>query len=96
MALDFAADMPAFFSDFADAGTLAGRPVRGIFDDGAGTPEIGGMRLQQLEPTFTMPADDTQAGDDTATLVIPQGTYTVRRIEPGDPGLVSLLLKAAA
>lgn len=94
--MDFTADMPTFFSDFADAGTLAGRPVRGIFDSGAGAPELGGMRLQQLEPTFTMPADDTQAGDDTATLVIPQGTYTVRRIEQGEPGLVALLLRAAS
>lgn len=93
--MNLSADMSTFLSDFADVGTLAGRSVRGIFDHGAGTPELGGMRLQQLEPTYSMSAADILPGDNSATLVIPQGTYTVRRIEPGEPGLVALLLEAA-
>lgn len=94
--MPFVEDMSPFFADFGATGTLAGRQVVGIFDDGAGMGEFGGMRIQRGEPSFTLPASAILPGDDSATLVIPQGTFSVRRIEPGDPGMVALLLENPA
>jgi hypothetical protein len=98
--MSFAENLAPFFADFGDAGTLAGRAVRGIYDDGAGTSEISGMLAQFQAPSYTLPAADVSSADDGAALVIATGrgagSHTVRRIEPIDAGLVALLLKVGA
>lgn len=87
-------DLIPFFADFGDDGLLAGRPVRGIFDAQGAFPGIGGMVVATGVPSFLLPAAAVQVGDVDAALVIPQGSYTVRRVEPGDPGLTVLQLEA--
>jgi hypothetical protein len=92
----FAENLALFFGDFADAATVAGRAVRGVYDDGAASPEVSGMYAQQLTPTYTLPAASVTSADEGATLVIATGlgagTWRVRRIEPVDNGLAALLL----
>lgn len=94
--MPFQEDMPAFFGDFADAGTLAGRAAVGIYSENASTLELGGMPVQHAGPVYLMTAADVLTTDDGAALVIPQGSFTVRRIEPTDDGLALLLLEVAA
>lgn len=88
--------MPAFFGDFADVGALAGRQVAGIFSQNASTLDLGGMPVQHSGPVYLMAAADVFDTDDGEVLVVPQGSYTVRRVEPTDDGLSMLLLEVAA
>lgn len=94
--MDLAADLPLLFTDFASAGTLAGRPVEGIYREHQATPDVGGMLTQRAAPDYLLPAGVATQADVGASLVIPQGTFTVRRVEPEDDGLVRVLLKEPA
>lgn len=93
----FAEDLSAFFSpdEFADDGQLAGRPVCGNFMDLADTADIGQMMVQHDGPRYLLPADQVSNADHGATLVLPQGTFTVRRIDPRG-ALTMLLLEVPA
>lgn len=92
--MSFQEDLTPFFADFGDDGLLAGRSVRGIFDAQGAFPGVGGMTVATGLPSFLLASSAVQVGDVDQALVIPQGTYTVRRIEPGDPGLTVLQLEA--
>ena len=87
-------DMPAFFADFGDAGTLNGVPVRGIFD----RPYEQQFGMASTAPTYTMAAGT--AAPQGATLVITEGqgagTWRVRIAEPEGTGLVILVLEVPA
>lgn len=91
----FDEDLSVFFdpAEFADAGVLAGREVSGIFHANDGAPDVGGMLVQRSGPDFLMPAAHVLDSDKGEVLVIPHGTYTVRRIETAADGLARLLLE---
>lgn len=84
----FVEDLTPFFADFGDDGTLAGQPVRVIFDEP--TDILGETRTRvpqaQIRTSQVPPA---YLG---AELVIPQGTFKVRDVEADGTGLSLLLL----
>lgn len=85
--MDFAADLPVFFSDFANPATLNGVPVSGKFD--AAYVETFGL-VAGTRPTYLLPASvNVQRG---ASLVIGADAYTVVGIEPSRQGLTQRLI----
>lgn len=93
----FAEDISGFFSpsEFADNGLLAGRSVCGNFMDLAGNADIGQMMVQHDGPRYLLPADQVSNADHGAALVLPQGTFSVRRIDARG-ALTMLLLEVPA
>jgi hypothetical protein len=87
----FAEDLPAFLGDFGVDGTLAGQPVRVIFDDPGAAPQGISVR----EPQVQLPTASVPAGCYQAALVIPQGSFTVREHLPDGTGWSVLLLSTA-
>lgn len=69
-------------------GTLAGAPVRVIFDDPGAT--AGGMSVR--EPQAQLPTADVPAEYYEAALEIPQGSFKVREHLPDGTGWSVLLL----
>jgi len=88
----FVENLAVFVSDFGDAGTLAGVPVRGIFDAPAGV-DLGGITAS--EPQFQLPSAQVPASSRGQLLVIPQGSFTVRETLPDGTGMTLLLLTVA-
>jgi hypothetical protein len=86
--MPFAEDLSVFVAEFGDAGTLAGQPVRGIFDQPAGA-QLG---MAVTEPQFQLPSASVPASVFGAALVIPQGSFTVREALPDGTGMTLLLL----
>lgn len=90
--MSFTEDLSIFVSDFGDAGTLDGSSVRGIFDAPAVTPGLGDITAAAAEPQFQLPTASVPAAAFGKTLVIPQGTFTVREHIPDGTGMSLLLL----
>lgn len=91
----FAEDLSIFIADFGDAGTLAGQPVRGIFDAPAATPGLGEFAAAASEPQYQLPTTSVPASPRGATLVVPQGSFKVREHLPDGTGMSLLLLTKA-
>ena len=91
----FNEDLSAFFNpaEFADAGTLNGQPVATIFDSASVSPSLGGVDMLGAEVTVLIASASVPADVEGGVLVIPQGTYTVRRVEDDAPGLSRLFLE---
>jgi hypothetical protein len=87
----FAETLSVFLADFGDAGTLAGQPVRGIFD----APSSPSLGIQAAEPQFQLPSASVPASVFDTTLVIPQGSFKVREAVPDGTGMTLLLLTKA-
>lgn len=83
-------DLSVYFdSDFAQAATLAGVPVRGILStEAVETPE-GHLTT---EPGFELQAGSYAVG---ATLVVGASSYRVRRVEPQPPDGATVRLALA-
>ena len=91
----FAEDLSLFFADFGDDGTLAGQPVRVIFD-GPGSPQaLGGVGMVAAQPSVTIATAQVPTSVFEAALVIPQGAFTVREHLPDGTGMSTLLLTNA-
>lgn len=90
----FAEDLATFFADFGDDGTLAGQPVRVIFD-APGAQMLGGSGMAALQPQVRIATASVPVQYLGAELEIPQGSYTVRAHEPDGTGLSVLLLQEA-
>lgn len=90
----FTENLAAYFVDFGVDGTLAGAPVRGHFDSSSLVEDGDGVVTQA--PSFLLPAPAT-APAPGASLVLPSGSYTVRRTlaQPPDGALVRLVLTRA-
>lgn len=89
----FAEDLRIFFADAGVDGTLAGQPVRVLFDSPADEMLGGGLIAQQpqvLIATASVPADV-----EGEPLVIPQGSFTVRAHLPDGTGMSTLHLTKA-
>ena len=83
-----AEDLTPFFADFGDDGTLAGQPVRVIFDEPAELQLEQRLRVPQAQIRTSQVPSAYQG----ASLVIPQGTFQVRDVEADGTGLSLLLL----
>ena len=93
--MPFAEDLTPLFADFGDAGTLAGQPVRVIFDAPV-EDQLGGAGVLSSVPQVQIATASVPADVEGAALVIPQGSYTVRQHVADGTGLSLLLLRAAA
>lgn len=89
----FAEDFSLLLADFGDDGTLAGAAVRGIFDEPAEANAAGAAAA--VQPQFQLPTADVPASPYGATLVLPQGNFTVREHLPDGTGMSLLLLEQA-
>lgn len=87
----FVEDLAPFVADFGSAGTLAGAPVQGIFDEPGGNE--GGVTV--TEPQFQLPTAQVPPAVMGALLVIPQGSFVVRETLPDGTGMTLLLLTDA-
>jgi hypothetical protein len=91
----FVEDFAPFFADHGVDATLAGVPVRGLFD----APFADALGAANALPTFMLP-DAAAASAHGAPLVIAEGpgagTWRVRSVEPDGTGLTALALERAA
>ena len=87
-------DFTVFFSadEFAVNATLAGAPVRGIFDDSYAAEDLGGM-VAASGPVFTLASSDVPAVVAGAALVVGGVTYKVVEPMPGGTGVTVLRLR---
>ena len=88
----FVEDPAPFLADFGDAGTLAGQPVRAIFDGPGGS--FLGMTVEA--PQVQLPTASVPTQYHNALLVIPQGTFKVREHTPDGTGWSLLTLTAVS
>lgn len=93
--MPFAEDLTVFFADFGDNGTLAGQPVRGIYDAPFAVESMGAAGVLATEPSFRLASSSVPGNIFGAALVIPQGSFTVREAHPDGTGLTTLLLSKA-
>ena len=91
----FVEDLTPLFADFGDDGTLAGSPVRVIFDE-PGRVQLGGVGMAVRDPQVQIATASVPASPEGAALVIPQGSFTVRQHIPDGTGLSLLMLSKAA
>ena len=89
-------DTTPFFGDFADDATLAGAPVRVIFDGAyAQALDIGASSPRVTLPTASVPP----AWEDVALHILTgqgAGHYKVRNHEPDGTGVSVLVLEKTA
>lgn len=92
----FAEDLAPFFADFGVDGTLAGQPVRVIFD----TPAREAFGVVSGEPACQLPTASVPTPVEHARLVVPlgewYGNYTVRQHLPDGTGVSTLVLAREA
>jgi hypothetical protein len=84
----FVEDLTPFFADFGEDGTLAGLPVRVIFDEPADN-EIG---ITGLQPQAVIASSSVPSSAFGATLILDGGEFTVREARPDGRGTTLLLL----
>lgn len=89
--MDFAADLPSFFSDFAIDLTVNGVPARGIFDDAFGVA-FGGM-IDGSGPMLRLPTSVAAARGQP--VVIDSRSYVITGVEPDGTGITTLRLDLA-
>ena len=90
-------DLSPFFSvdEFAQAGTLDGRQVLGIFEAGYAPGGVG-IGMAGTQPTFTLPTSSVVADPVGATLQTGEATFIVALHEPDGTGVSRLILELAA
>lgn len=93
--MPFTEDLTPYFADFGEPGTLAGQPVRGIFDAPA-AQQLGGVGMAAEPPQYTLPTAQVPAEPYGAALALARGNYTVREHVPDGTGVSILLLSEAA
>ena len=93
----FTDDLTPFFSadEFAQAGTLAGAAVVGIFE-ASYAPGGVGIGMAGTQPVFTLPTSSVLGDPVGATLQTAGATFVVAAHEPDGTGISRLLLEAAA
>lgn len=90
-------DMIPFFSadEFAQAGTLAGAAVVGIFEAAYAEGNVG-LGMAGTQPVFTLPTSSVQGDPVGATLQTGGATFVVAAHEPDGTGISRLTLEATA
>lgn len=92
----FVEDLAPYFADFGDAGTLNGAAVRVIFDAPNQQQLAAGAGFMSDVPQVQLPTASVPANVVGMSLVIPQGSYTVREQQDDGTGVTVLLLRGAA
>lgn len=88
--MDLTDDTAAFFTDFAIDATVAGVPVRGIFD--AAYADVLGL-VAGSTPVLTCASRDVTEAAVGASVTINATVYTVAEVHPDGTGMTRLLLK---
>lgn len=88
----FVEDFTPFFEDLAVAATLAGLPVRGIFDNAYAMDDMGGG-ASASHPAFTLPSASVPTPVAGLSLVVNGTTYKVVEPMPDGTGLTVLRLR---
>lgn len=92
--MPFAENLSLFLRQYGVDGTLAGQPVRLIFDAPTGQ-ELPGSGMLASVPQAQLPTAQVPADPSGAALVIPQGSFTVQEHLPDGTGMSLLLLQRA-
>jgi hypothetical protein len=92
--MPFAEDLSPFFNpqEFASDATLAGLPVRGIFDKDYIDLDVGGS-VAGSGPVFTLASSSVPADAAGAALVVGGVTYKVVEPMPDGTGVTLLRLR---
>lgn len=90
-------DLTPFFStdEFAQAGTLAGAAVVGIFEAAYAAGNVG-LGMASTQPVFTLPTSSVQGDPVGAPLQTGGATFVVAAHEPDGTGISRLTLEATA
>lgn len=92
----FTEDLAPFFADFGEDGTLAGQPVRVIYDAPFVVESLGGgPGMLGAGPSVRIASGSVPAGILNAALVIPQGSFKVSEAHPDGTGITTLILAKA-
>lgn len=91
----------AVFDTLADAATLDGQPVLGMFEQVVAQPKIGTLNTGLIEPRLVLRSADAQPAVRGSVVVVdlppPDGVaYDVVDLEPDGSGLVALILRPRA
>ena len=89
--MSFEEDLSPFIDTaggFAQTGSIAGQPVAGIYNSGFDVA----LDVQTETPSFTCKSADIPAGADEGTpVILSEGTFTIKEIQP-NAGISTILL----
>jgi hypothetical protein len=88
-------DLAPFFADFAVAATVNGQAVRGIFDNGFASAEVGLVGMSSARPMLTLPTAGLSADPVGQTAVVGGTSYLVAAHQPDGTGVTTLMLERA-
>jgi len=88
-------DLAPFFADFAVAATVNGQAVRGIFDNGFASAEVGLVGMSSARPMLTLPTAGLSADPVGQTAVVNGISYLVAVHQPDGTGVSTLMLERA-
>jgi len=88
-------DLAPFFADFAVACTVNGQAVRGIFDNGFASAEVGLVGMSSARPMLTLPTAGLSADPVGQTAVVGGTSYLVAAHQPDGTGVSTLMLERA-
>jgi hypothetical protein len=90
-------DLSVFFSatEFADAATLGGVAVTGIFDSAYASASVGAFGMAGSAPALTLPTASVPADPVGLAAVVNGVSYLVAAHEPDGTGISRLLLESA-
>jgi len=88
-------DLAPFFADFAVNATVNGAAVRGIFDNGFASAEVGLVGLSSARPMLTLPTAGLSADPVGQTAVVNGTSYLVAVHQPDGTGVSTLMLERA-
>jgi hypothetical protein len=88
-------DLAPFFADFAVDATVNGQAVRGIFDNGFASAEVGLVGMSSARPMLTLPTAGLSADPVGQTAVVNGTSYLVAAHQPDGTGVSTLMLERA-
>ena len=88
-------DLAPFFADFAVDATVNGAAVRGIFDNGFASAEVGLVGMSSARPMLTLPTAGLSADPVGQTAVVNGTSYLVAVHQPDGTGVSTLMLERA-
>jgi hypothetical protein len=88
-------DLAPFFADFAVDATVNGQAVRGIFDNGFASAEVGLVGMSSARPMLTLPTAGLSADPVGQTVVVGGTSYLVAAHQPDGTGVSTLMLERA-
>ena len=88
-------DLAPVFADFAVDATVNGQAVRGIFDNGFASAEVGLVGMSSSRPMLTLPTASLSADPVGQTAVVNGISYLVAVHQPDGTGVSTLMLERA-